>query len=119
MGVVYYANYYIWMEVGRTAFCYERGFSYRDLELNHGGYLVVAESSCRYKAPARYDDEVIVRTSLQSVQRRTARFGYQIYRVDGLLLAEGETFHVLVDRAGRPTTFPVEHLEVLKGSVSA
>src|ERR687884_618009 len=62
MGVVYHANYLIWFEIGRTEFCRARGFSYRDMEENEDAWLVVAESYCRYKAPAYYDDELIVRT---------------------------------------------------------
>src|SRR5215831_10495378 len=90
MGVVYYANYYIWMEVGRNEYCRECGFRYRELEEEHSAYLVVAESQCRYKAPAKYDDEIIVRTWITALHRRTARFAYEILRSDGLLLAVGE-----------------------------
>src|ERR687885_548421 len=61
MGIVYHANYLIWFEIGRTEFCRARGFSYREMEENDHAYLVVAESYCRYKAPAYYDDELIIR----------------------------------------------------------
>ena len=59
MGVVYHANYLVWFEIGRTEFCRARGFSYRDMEENENAFLVVAESYCRYKAPAYYDDVLI------------------------------------------------------------
>ena len=58
MGVVYYANYLIWMEVGRVEYCRAAGIRYRDMEDDDGILLVVAEANCRYLAPARYDDEV-------------------------------------------------------------
>jgi acyl-CoA thioester hydrolase len=96
MGVVYYANYFIWFEVGRTDFCRQRGFAYRDMEEQDGLYIIVAEARCRYKAPAHYDDEVEVRTYLKDVRKRVLVFGYEIYRVaSDELLAEGETVHVL------------------------
>jgi YbgC/YbaW family acyl-CoA thioester hydrolase len=59
MGIVYYANYLVWFEIGRTDYCRARGFSYRDMEENEDAFLVVAEAYCRYKAAAYYDDELI------------------------------------------------------------
>ncbi|HZS48138.1 MAG TPA: thioesterase family protein [Blastocatellia bacterium] len=115
MGIVYYANYYIWMEVGRNEYCRQCGFSYRELEEQHKAYLVVAESQCRYRAPAKYDDEVVVRTWVTSLHRRTARFAYEIQRSDGTSLAVGETLHVLIDTDGHPVSFPPYYLELLRG----
>src|SRR5947209_9375888 len=98
MGVVYHANYLIWFEIGRTEFCRARGFSYRDMEENENAFLVVAESYCRYKAPAYYDDELVVRTHITELRRRSLRFGYELVRVsDGAVIAEGETGHVVTD----------------------
>ena len=98
MGIVYYANYLIWFEIGRTEFCRARGFSYRDMEENDDAFLVVAESYCRYKAPAYYDDELLIRTHITELRRRSLRFGYEIVRVsDGQIIAEGETGHVVTD----------------------
>jgi acyl-CoA thioester hydrolase len=56
MGMVYYANYLVWFEVGRAEFCRQRGFAYRDFERENDAYLAVAEAQCRYHTPARYDD---------------------------------------------------------------
>src|SRR4029077_1985468 len=107
MGVVYHANYLIWFEIGRTEFCRARGFSYRDLEEDENAFLVVAESYCRYKAPAYYDDELIVRTHITELRRRSLRFGYEIVRAsDGQVVAEGETGHVITDSNGRVRSFP-------------
>jgi acyl-CoA thioester hydrolase len=107
MGIVYYANYLIWFEIGRTEFCRARGFSYRDMEENDDAFLVVAESYCRYKAPAYYDDEVLIRTHITELRRRSLRFGYEIVRVsDGQTIAEGETGHVVTDATGRVRSFP-------------
>ena len=107
MGIVYYANYLIWFEIGRAEYCRARGFSYRDMETNDDAFLVVAESYCRYKAPAFYDDELLIRTHITEMRRRSLRFGYEILRVsDGQIIAEGETGHVVTDAEGRVRSFP-------------
>jgi acyl-CoA thioester hydrolase len=107
MGIVYYANYLVWFEIGRAEFCRVRGFSYRDMEVNDDAFLVVAEAYCRYKAPAFYDDELLVRTHIAELRRRSLRFGYEIVRVsDDQIIAEGETGHVVTDRNGRVRSFP-------------
>src|SRR5437762_1907761 len=82
MGVVYHANYLVWFEIGRTEFCRARGFAYKDMEENDQAFLVVAESDCRYKAPANYDDLLIIRTHVTERRRRSVRFGYEIIRAD-------------------------------------
>ena len=107
MGIVYYANYLIWFEIGRTEYCRARGFSYRDMEEDDDAFLVVAESYCRYKAPAFYDDELLIRTHITEMRRRSLRFGYEIVRAsDGQIIAEGETGHVVTDGDGRVRSFP-------------
>ncbi|MGI9066849.1 MAG: acyl-CoA thioesterase [Pyrinomonadaceae bacterium] len=107
MGIVYYANYLVWFEIGRAEFCRARGFSYRDMEVNDDAFLVVAEAYCRFKAPAFYDDELLVRTHIAELRRRSLRFGYEIVRVsDDQIIAEGETGHVVTDRNGRVRSFP-------------
>jgi acyl-CoA thioester hydrolase len=107
MGIVYYANYLVWFEIGRTDYCRARGFSYRDMEESEDAFLVVAEAYCRYKAPAYYDDELIVRTHITELRKRSLRFGYEIVRaVTGQVVAEGETGHVVTDGSGRVRSFP-------------
>lgn len=107
MSVVYHANYLVWFEIGRTEFCRARGFAYKDMEENHRAFLVVAESYCRYKAPARYDDELVIRTHITELRRRSVRFGYEVVRLsDGHIIAEGETGHVVTDPQGRVISLP-------------
>src|SRR5438045_8219354 len=114
MGVVYHANYLIWFEIGRTEFCRARGFSYREMEENDDAFLVVAESYCRYKAPAYYDDELLVRTHITELRRRSLRFGYEIVREsDGVVIAEGETCHGVTDSTGHVRSFPPGFAELL------
>ena len=114
MGVVYHANYLVWFEIGRTEFCRARGFSYRDMEENDDSFLVVVESYCRYKSPAYYDDELLVRTHITELRRRSLRFGYQLVRLsDGQIIAEGETGHVVTDKSGRVRSFPPGYNQLL------
>jgi acyl-CoA thioester hydrolase len=120
MGVVYYANYLVWFEIGRTDYCRQHGFAYREMEEQDGCYIIVAEARCRYKAPARYDDEILVRTCLRAVRKRVLVFGYEVYRqVNDELLAEGETVHVITDRDGRPRSLPDKYRELLLGGAKA
>ncbi len=98
MGVVYHSNYVIWFEVGRVEMLRQLGFTYRDMEREDGTHIAVVEVRCRYKAPARYDNLVSVRTRLLNVRDSLLHFGYEIVRdEDGALLAEGETIHIVVD----------------------
>jgi acyl-CoA thioester hydrolase len=107
MGIVYYANYLIWFEIGRTEYCRARGFAYKDMEADDDAFLVVAEAYCRYKAAAFYDDELLIRTHITEMRRRSLRFGYEIVRdSDGQIIAEGETGHVVTDGDGRVRSFP-------------
>lgn len=107
MGIVYYANYLVWFEVGRVAWCRAMGFNYGDMEAKDGRYLVVAEASCRYKAPARFEDDIVVRTALGRTNDRVIRYLYEIRRKkDNELLATGETAHVVTDLNHRPARLP-------------
>ena len=106
MGVVYYANYFVWFEIGRTDWLRETGATYRVME-NEGLGLPVIEAHCDYRAGARYDDEVEIRTvaALRSPVRLA--FDYEVLRrEDGALLASGYTVHAAVDRSGRPVRLP-------------
>jgi acyl-CoA thioester hydrolase len=98
MGVVYYANYFVWMEVGRVELCKACGFNYRDMERHDGIFLAVAEADCRYKSPARFDDEVIVKTSIEDANTRIVIFNYEMrVAAEDRLLATGMTRHVFVN----------------------
>ncbi len=110
MGVVYYANYLIWMEVGRVEFCRAQGIRYRDMEEADGILLVVSEANCRYSRPARYDDEVRVRTTLAEATPRMIRFDYELFdETSGTRLAHGFTKHVFCGRDVRPTKLPEKY----------
>ena len=110
MGVVYYANFFVWFEIGRVELLRELGFAYKEMEQKDDSYIVVAEAHCRYLRPARYDDLLRIRTGIADARSRTLRFTYEI-RSDatGQLLATGETTHVICDRTGRPKTLPEKY----------
>ncbi len=107
MGIVHHSNYLIWFEAGRSDLCRARGFSYKDMEKDDGALMVVAESYVRYKSPAFYEDIVVVKTNVASVRSRSIRFVYEIVRpADNLLLAEGETVHLVTDADKKVRSVP-------------
>lgn len=110
MGVVYYANYFIWMEIGRVELCRSRGIRYRDVEAEDGVLLAVAGASCRYLCPARYDEEIVVRAWIEEANPRMVRFGYDISSAEtGRRLAEGETRHIFCNALMKPARLPAKH----------
>jgi acyl-CoA thioester hydrolase len=118
MGVVYHSNHFIWFEIGRVELMRQLGFSYRDMEQNDGCFIAVVDARCRYKAPARYDDEVIVRTHLKNVRESVVHFGYELLRADdGALLAEGETTHIVTDAQMNATPLPERYMRVFREAV--
>lgn len=111
MGIAYYANYLAWFEVGRTEWCRATGFTYREMEQREGIYLMVADAHCRYKAPARYDDVLIIKTKVKSFKKRLIVFGYEVLnQASGQLLATGETTHTITDAEGHLRSLPHKYL---------
>ena len=114
MGVVYYANYLVWFEVGRVEHLRARGISYRDMETADDCKIAVVDARCRYKAPARYDDVITIRTRVSRQRGSIVHFAYEIVRArDALLLAEGETVHVCIDRNFQACALPDKYREIL------
>jgi acyl-CoA thioester hydrolase len=113
MGVVYYANYLVWFEIGRTDWLRETGWTYRAME-HEGLALPVIEAHCEYKGGARYDDEIEIRTRARLVSAVRIAFDYDAVRTaDGQTLATGYTVHATVNRSGRPTRLPARVKELL------
>lgn len=111
MGVVYYANYLVWMETGRVDFCKASGFRYKDMELQDGVFLAVVDARCRYISPARFDEEIVIRTSLAKANSRMVSFAYEMIRSeDGRRVACGETKHVFCGRDMRPVRLPAKYV---------
>ena len=114
MGIVHHSNYLVWFELGRSEFCRARGFSYKDMEEKDNALMVVAESYVRYKSPAHYEDVLTVRTQIGELRSRSIRFMYEIYRAaDEILLAEGETLHLVTDANKKVRSLPENYKQML------
>jgi acyl-CoA thioester hydrolase len=118
MGVVYHANYLVWLEIARTELIRRRGASYAELE-KQGVLLAVADLSIRYHAPARYDDMIRAEAWLEEVRSRTVTFGYRILRLGEELNGEGErlatatTRLIVLGADSRPRKLPKELINTL------
>ena len=117
MGIVYHANHFIWFEIGRVELLRQLGFSYRQMESEDGCFIAVVDARCRYRAPARYDDEILVRTHLKNVKESLIHFGYELVRAgDKVVLAEGETMHMVTDAEMKMTELPQKYLSVFRSA---
>jgi acyl-CoA thioester hydrolase len=106
MGVVYYANYFVWFEVGRTDLLRAAGWSYREME-NEGFALPVIEARCQYRRPAKYDDELDVHTTAALRSPVRLEFEYEVVRPsDAAVIATGRTVHASLNSSGRPHRLP-------------
>ncbi len=113
MGVAYYANYFVWFEVGRAELCRQKGFCYADLEAL-GYILVVTDAHCHYRNSAKYDELLVIRTRLRGVNKRMITFGYQLLKKGSEdILAEGETRHLSIGPDGKPKSLPEEFVNLL------
>lgn len=112
MGVVYYANYFVWCEIGRVEFFRTLGYDYKQMEIADDCHLPVVDAKCRYRSPARYDDEVVIETRVTALRAHIIKFGYRLLRGDQLL-AEAETVHVSVDREMRRKSLPRKYAEAI------
>jgi acyl-CoA thioester hydrolase len=118
MGIVYYANYLVWFEIGRVELLRSLGHAYSQLEADHQLILPVVDAHCRYRAPARYDDEILIETWPSLLRESVLRFDYRIYRIanqkERELLAEGETAHVVCDGNLERKPLPAKYRTALK-----
>jgi len=120
MGIVYYANYLVWFEIGRVELLRSLGLAYSQLEIEHECILPVIEASCRYRAPARYDDEILIETRPALLRGSVIKFAYQIWRKANQkekqreLLAEGETVHVVCDDQLNKKPLPEKYAAALR-----
>ncbi len=121
MGVVYYANYLVWFELGRVEFLRALGFDYSRMETEQGCILPVVEASCRYRSPARYDDQLRIESFPLLLRGSVLKFGYRILREsdeDVTLLAEGETVHVVCDHAMQRRSLPESVAEKIRSAIA-
>jgi acyl-CoA thioester hydrolase len=124
MGIVYYANYLVWFEIGRVELLRSLGLAYSQLEKEHECILPVVEASCRYRSPARYDDEILIEARPALLRGAVIKFAYKIYRKanqegkERELLAEGETVHVVCDDQLNKKPLPAHYAEALRALMS-
>ena len=109
MGVVYYSNYLIWMELGRSELCRAGGVRYRDMEVNDRVLLAVVDAHCRYISPARYDDEIVIHTWISCANKRMVEFSYDILHETGRAIAKGETRHIFLNPEMKPVRLPEKY----------
>ncbi|MGD0903082.1 MAG: thioesterase family protein [Terracidiphilus sp.] len=125
MGIVYYANYLVWFEIGRVELLRALGLAYSQLEIDHQCILPVIEASCRYRSPARYDDEILIETRPSLLRGSVIKFAYRIYaksnqkRKERELLAEGETVHVVCDDQLNRKRLPEKYAAALRAAMAA
>jgi acyl-CoA thioester hydrolase len=123
MGIVYYANYLVWFEIGRVELLRSLGLAYSQLETDHQCILPVVEATCRYRSPARYDDEILIETRPSLLRGSVIKFGYRLLRKgqegeEPTLLAEGETVHVVCDDQLNKKPLPAEHEAALRAMMT-
>jgi acyl-CoA thioester hydrolase len=124
MGIVYYANYLVWFEIGRVELLRSAGLAYSQLEIEHECIMPVVSASCRYRAPARYDDEILIESSPALLRGSVIKFAYRILRKakggeENVLLAEGETVHVVCDDQLTRKPLPPKYVAALKAMMAA
>jgi acyl-CoA thioester hydrolase len=120
MGVVYHSNHFIWFEMGRVELLRQLGFSYKVMESQDECFIAVVDAKCRYRAPALYDEELIVRTVLKNVRESVIHFAYELTRAsDSALLAEGETTHIVTNREMKIRALPEKYLTAFRAAVKS
>ena len=122
MGVVYYANYLVWFEIGRVEFMRSLGFDYKQMEVEDGCILPVIEASCRYKAPARYDDVILIDCWPVLLRGSVLKFAYRVLRASTaregqLVLAEGETVHIVCDASMQKCLMPERYASPIRMAI--
>ena len=113
MGVVYYANYLRYFEIGRNEYLRAHGVRYRELEAQHQLFLPVADAQVSYKTPARYDDLLVIETAVTKVGRASVRFEYGVRRGE-TLLASGHTLHACISATGEVKPLPDDVVKLLR-----
>jgi acyl-CoA thioester hydrolase len=115
MGVAYHSNFLIWFEVGRVELLRQCGFDYKEMEKKDNCHLPVVDLKIRYKAPAQYDDEIVIRTGLKRMSASLLHFSYEVFREgDRTLLATGETMHIVVDSKLVRTSLPEKYMKAFR-----
>jgi acyl-CoA thioester hydrolase len=129
MDVVYYANFLVWFEIARVELLRQLGFDYKRMETEDDIMLPVVDVACRYKAPAHYDDVIVIETRISAMRSSMIKFSYEIYRAGApaengspttdKLLASGETTHVIVGYGMQKTVLPEKYAKVIRAAAGS
>lgn len=112
MGVVYHSNFVIWFEVGRVELLRQLGFNYSEMEQHDDCHIPVVDLRVRYKSPALYDDVIVLRTEIKNARSSLLHFAYEVFReADRMLLATGETTHIIVDKKLKRRPLPQKYIQ--------
>jgi len=119
MGIVYYANYFVWFEIGRVELLRSLGLSYSLMEVEDQCILPVIDAKCRYRSPARYDDQILIETRPSLLRGSVLKFAYRVLRKapegqEPTLLTEGETVHVVCDSQLKRKPLPERYATALR-----
>jgi len=127
MDVVYYANFLVWFEIARVELLRQLGFDYKKMETEDDIMLPVVDVACRYKAPAHYDDQIVIETRIAAMRTSMMKFSYEVYcagdaaedgsLTPGKLLASGETTHVIVGYGMQKTVLPEKYARVIRAKL--
>ena len=112
-GVVHHANYLTWFEEGRSEFLRQQGCFYSDMERD-GFFVIVAKAEVDYRAPSFYEDQITIATTLVKDKGRLMEFSYRATNQDGILVAEGQTRHLVLDAERRLVSLPEKYREILR-----
>lgn len=125
MGIVYYANYFVWFELGRVEVLRSLGLTYKQLEIEHRRILPVIEARCRYRAPARYDEEIVIETCPAMLRGTVLKFAYKVFRKypdpatgERELLAEGDSVHVVCDNEMKRKHLPEKYEAAIRAMIA-
>jgi len=119
MGIVYYANYFVWFEIGRVELLRSLGLNYSQMEVEDQCILPVIDAKCRYRSPARYDDQILIETRPSLLRGSVLKFAYRVLRKahegeEPTLLTEGETVHVVCDSQLKRKPLPERYATALR-----
>ena len=118
MRIMYYGSYLRLLEIGRAELFRMLGHPFRDY-VERGRYLGVIETTCRYRRPARYDDELVIRAAVAAFGRARVEIVYEVALDDRTVVVEASTTHAVVDDDGRPQRIDADFKASVLGAQEA
>ncbi len=114
MGVVHHANYLRWFEIGRVEYLRQSGVYLLNLMADNI-LFPITDVSCQYRASAKFDDYILIETTMADLSKAKMVFSHRIIREqDNALLAVGRTQNVFIDNHGKIIRLPADYFNRLK-----